>query len=297
MSIELDPNEQPQTRADLTDAERTAADKGHDDAFLAAFESDEDNTAAGAPAPAPEPVARREAPTPAPAPAPAVDDEDPFKGFSPKARELFAKIPELENDNRSLRGRVPALQREMEELRRENAALKASREAPPPPAAPAAPTALDKVRGELPEVADAIDEAFRKLQADRTAATPPPPPPAPAPSADHADDEATILSAAHKDWAPTMNSADFKLWVAVQPEDYQRTVMSTDKAAPVIEALTKFKAHQAVARARADATQTEADRRNKRASRGVTPGGNAAPLTPGVQSEHDAFLAGFNSPD
>lgn len=297
MSIELDTNEQPQTRADLSDAERTAADKGHDDAFKAAFESDEDNTAAGAPAPAHEPEARREAPTPPPpAPAPAVDDEDPFKGFSPKARELFAKIPELENDNRSLRGRVPVLQRENEDLKRRLAALETAPPAPAAPAAPAASSALDKVRGELPEVADAIDEAFRALQVQRTAA-PPPPAPAPAPSADHADDEATILSAAHKDWAPTMNSADFKLWVAVQPEDYQRTVMSTDKAAPVIEALTKFKAHQAAARERATATQTEADRRNKRTSRGVTPGGNAAPLTPGVQSEHDAFLAGFNSPD
>ena len=292
MSIELDNDEQPQTRADLTDAERTAADKGHDDAFKAAFESDEDNTAAGAPAPAPEPVARREAPTPAAAPA--VDDEDPFKGFSPKARELFAKIPELENDNRSLRGRVPALQRDLEELRRENAALKAAQAAPTPAAPPPGPSALERVRGELPEVADAIDEAMRALK-PATVAAPPPPAPAPA-SSDHEDDEATILSAAHKDWAPTMNSADFKLWVAVQPEDYQRTVMSTDKAAPVIEALTKFKAHQAAARERANATQTEADRRNKRASRGVTPGGNAAPLTPGVQSEHEAFLAAFNEP-
>lgn len=286
MSIELD--NEPQLRSDLSDAERVAADKLHDEAFAAAFESDQ-NQPAASPAPAPAP-AESTARTPASAPAPApVDADDPFAGFSPKARELFAKIPELENDNRSLRGRVPVLQRENEDLKRRLAAL----EQPSPAArtAPGEPTALERVRGELPEVADAIEEATREL---RQAASQAPAPTAPAKD-DHEDDEARILAAAHADWAPTMNSTDFKLWVATQPDEYSRAVMTSTKAAPVVEAITKFKAHQATARERVTAAQTEAERRNKRASRGVTPGGNPAPLTPESQTEHEAFLAGFNS--
>jgi hypothetical protein len=310
MENELD-NDTPQTRSDLTDAELVVADKAHDDAFRLAFETEDDDgskrTAAEAPAPAPVAApapAPSPSPTPAPAPAPAPApkppvEDDPFAGFSPKARELFAKIPELEHDNRSLRGRVPVLQRQVEELMRENAALKTQREAPSSPAAPAAPAerrAIDKVRGELPEVADAIAEEVRAALATRTPA-PPPAAPAPAPaSADHEQDEATILAAAHPDWQPTMNSTDFKLFVATLPEDRRQTIMSTDKAAPVALAITEFKVHKQAAQARADAATAEAARRNKRAERGVNPASNAAPLTPAEQTEHEAFVAAFNAP-
>ena len=296
MSIELE--DDPQLRSDLSEAERVAADKLHDEAFAAAFDKDEEQTAAS-PAPAPVPTeSTARTPIPAPAPAP-VDADDPFAGFSPKARELFAKIPELENDNRSLRGRVPVLQRENEDFKRRNQdlerRLKALEDQPPAArAAPAELTALERVRGELPEVADAIEEATRGLR--QAAAAPPPPPEPKTPvNDDHEDDEARILGATHADWAPTMNSTDFKLWVATQPDEYSRAVMTSTKAAPVVEAITKFKAHQATARDRVTAAQTEAARRNKRASRGVTPSGNAAPLTPEGQTEHEAMLAAFHA--
>lgn len=283
-----------QLRGDLTDAERTAADKMHDDAFAAAFADDGVDNAGPADeqSPAPAPVAAQ-APTPSPAPAPSVNDEDPFKAFSPKVREMFAKIPELENDNRSLRGRVPVLQRENEDLKRRLSALESSNTPPPAAPAPDAPRAIDKVRGELPEVADAIEEAFREREQQRAAApAPSAPTPAPAP-ATQADPEADAMNAAHPDWMPTMNSADFKLWVAVQGDEFSQRINDSRAAAPVIDAITKFKAHQSAAAARVEDTQ---QRRNRRASQAVTPPSSRAPVEPGAQTEHDAFLAGFNSP-
>lgn len=293
MGIERDDDTTEQLRGDLTDAERTAADKMHDDAFAAAFAFEGDtqpDSAEGSPSPAPAPVAAPAAPTPpAPAPATVAPADDPFKEFSPAVRDMFAKIPELENDNRALRGRVPNLQRENEEMRREIAALKARQDATPAaPAAPAAPKAIDKVRGELPEVADAIEEAVRNALPP---APPPPAPTPPAPSPAAADPEELAMNAAHADWQATMNSTDFKLWTAMQPD--AQVIQTSEKAAPVIDALTRFKAHQTAAATRSTETR---QRTSKRASAAVAPSSNGAPVTPAEQSEHDAFLEAFNSP-
>lgn len=101
------------------------------------------------------------------------------------------------------------------------------------------------------------------------------------------------MSAAHPDWKPTMNSADFKLWVAVQGDDFNARVMGSATAAPVIEAITKFKAHQTAAANRATETQ---QRRTRRAESAVTPRSSGNPVMPAEQTEHDAFLAAFNGP-
>jgi len=286
MSTE-DLNDDPQVRGDLTPEQQREADVASASAFEGGFQTDDGHQRTAAAAPEQKDEA---ADAPSKAAVNADDDTDPFAKFGPKVRELFAKIPEIEQENRSLRGRVPNLQRENEDLKRRLAALESR--TPEPAAAPpssAAKDAVDKVRGELPEVADAIEMAVREAF-ERTPAPPPQAPAAPAVQAKTDEDgEAAILAQAHADWAPTMNSTEFKLWIATQPENVRSVVMSTDKAAPVVEALSKFKEFKT------RAAPPPPARSDKRAAAAVTTRGNPAPIGDAEPTAEDAFMAGFNS--
>lgn len=287
MSTE-DLNDEPQVRGDLTPEQQREADVASASAFEGGFQTDDGHQRTAAAAPEQKDEA---ADAPSKAAVTADDDTDPFAKFGPKVRELFAKIPEIEQENRSLRGRVPNLQRENEDLKRRLAALESRTPEPAPtPPSNAAKDAIDKVRNELPEVADAIEVAVREAF-ERTPAPPAAPAASPAaPAKTEEDGEAAILAQAHADWAPTMNSTEFKLWIATQPDDVRSVVMSTDKAAPVVEALSKFKEFKT----RAAAPPPPA-RSDKRAAAAVTTRGNPAPIGDAEPTVEDAFMAGFNS--
>lgn len=311
----MDPelNDEPQLRSELSAEEQAASDKGAADAFRLAFGGDTDEqpgSAAQAPA-APPAAAPAPASSTAAAPAPNTgesrqEDDDPFKDLSPKARELLAEVPTLRRNFDALQGRLAPTQRKLAEVERENAELRrrldsgapAPSPAGSPPAANAPSAALERVRGELPEVAEAIEEMLARVPT----ASPPPPAPAPATTA-QGGDEAAIdaagqsLARVHPDWIPTMNSDGYKLWLAGQDRATQDELMSTNDPVIVADALTKFKGHK---RRGDDLARESADvnaRRENRTQRAVAPGRGAPP--PGdtaVMSEHDAMVAAFNSP-
>lgn len=314
-----------------TPAEREAARLAGEDAFNDVFKddapahaaADEGTPAPAAPAaPAPAPVADdkgqpagekgQAAPAPAPAAAPA-PVEDPFAGLPDGVKKVLSSVPQLESDVRETKGRVGTLQRESDTLKRENAELRrqlAERPvaAPVAPAAPAAaPTiaALELVRGQLPEVATAIEEVVKaRMQPPSTpAAAPAAPAPAapavvptaPAPPSDAVDAESlAALQGYDEKWAVKLHSDDFKLHLMTLPAAEREKVMSTNNAGVIISALAKFDRTRVAAPAPAD-TRDVGQRRSERVDRAAQPRGAGAPPPPAQQSAEDAFLHGFNS--
>lgn len=316
-----------------TDTEREAARLAGEDAFNSVFSDDAPARAAAdegkptpaapaAPAPAPavddkgQPVVEKgqAAPTPAPAAAPAAA-EDHFAGLPEAARKVLSGVPQLENDLRETKGRVSTLQRGFDEQKREADRLRAelaeSRRvaAAPAPAAPAAaPTiaALELVRGQLPEVASAIEEVVKAhMQPPSPPVAAPPAPAAPAaaptaaaPPADIDQDSLSALTAYDEKWAVKLHSEDFNLHLMTLPANERQKIQTTDNAAVVIAALTKFDRAQAAQREAVQAAQGGArdvgQRRSERVERAAQPRGAGAPPPPAQQSAEDAFLEGFN---
>lgn len=301
-----------------TDADRDAADKAAEAAFGLAFGSDEQealqagsNAPAEPPAAAPAPAASASAPAPAaPAPAPtagapapsADEHDDPFAGLHPKVRDMLGNHQKLA----AQAGRVPGLtsqltklQREVEELRKDRAA------APAPAATPSAPAPSpirelsDRIRGELPEVADVTDAIEAAL--NRQIAAPAPKAPAAAPpAADAGDDDpvataqADALRRVHPEWDKTFMSTDFNLWLSTQPEAFQTEVQTTNMAVIVSDALTKFGAHQQAGVVAAQRAEEAARQKNRLSSGRQVPGTRTPPRATGTYtSEEEAFEAGF----
>lgn len=296
-----------------TDDERRVADDAANAAFEQAFGDGEKTqppaespAPAATPAAAPAPAAAAPTPAPnAPAPSPAAaapatsaeEDDDPFAGLHPKLRDMLGNHQKLA----AQAGRVPGLTSQVTRMARELEALKKERAAAPAPTpSPAAPTpaqaAIDQIRGELPEVADAIELALNQ----KTPAAPTPPAPAPAadPGGDAETDQAAALREVHPDWDVKFMSPDFQLWLGLQPAEFQTKVQTTDQAVIVSHALTKFDAHQAAVAGRTQRAE-EAERQRKRLGAApAVPGSRTPPRTPAgtYTSEEDAFNAGFNSP-
>lgn len=299
---------------DVSEQDRIAGDQAADDAFAAAF-------ADGAAKPDPDVITSQQhvetkdkpaastpaAPAPAASTPPAAPPEDPYKDLSPALRDVVARAMLTENDLKAMKARVGPTQRENEDLKKRLAALEARANAPaaPAPVAKQRLAEVDRVAGELPEVADAIEARAAGLEARIDALTKPPSPvpiAAPAPTSDGDDSEtqrqSALLASVHPDWATHMNSTDYKLWVSSQGDDYRQRMFNTNSAAEVSGALTKFKAHQAQAQQLANATAQEAARRNRRTSAAVSPGGgNVRPADrAAAQSAEEAFAKAFNAP-
>jgi hypothetical protein len=214
---------------------------------------------------------------------------DPYAGLPDEVRTQLARIPGLEHDVASNRGRVAALNRELESARGGKAAQASAAAAP---ATQERVEAVEKVRGELPEVADAIEAAvaaaLRKPAAQaqtstqgQTTSTG---------SSDEDDPEVATLASEYPAWADTMVSEQFKLWLTTQPSEYRSKVMASSSAAVVIGALGKFE----VFKTQASAAEQLAARRTGRAAAAAIPQGKAKPAaTTSTMSEEDAFNAGF----
>lgn len=293
----MDPelNDTPdQLRSDLSAEEQAAADQGARSAFALAFGEEAPSTPAAVHTPAETTGNVADAP----ADRPETVDDDPFKDLHPKVRDMLAEVTTLKRDHEALKGRLAPTQQKLSRLERENEELRARTAAPAAPA-PAAPASekLEKVRGELPEVAEAIEEAFQRLSAPKPAVEPAASPaPARADETDPTDTAAASLAKVHPDWMQTMNSTDFKLFVAAKGNEYQTEISSTNDPVVVADSLSQFKAHKQRATDAAQRATEEASRRNNRTALAVTPGARQAPAGAGQMTEHDAFLAGFNSP-
>lgn len=281
------------TTTDATDATDPTADQATEDA---AFESGYQGNTEKAPAkPAAEAPADESKETPPeakepPAAAPVTPpvDDDPFKGLSQPVRDRLAMVDNLAHSLRTAEGRIAALQRV------QAAATK------PSPAAPAPPTVREVLRGELPEVADALDELENRLR--------------PAPAQASADEpaqgpedaavarEMQALTEVHSDWKEKSNSTDFSLWLATQGPQFADKVRSTASAAVLADALTRFKGYQqqhtvAVAQQAAAAAAAQASRTNRVAAAASLPThgrSNSTADNSTIEDEEErAMAAGF----
>lgn len=280
---------------------QTAIDE-NDAAEQAAFDSVfSDAPAASAPVPAAAPAAPAAAPAPAPA-APEEDEAvDPFADLPEPVRQVLARVTTLEHDVRTVTGRNAALQRKLDQFEQQG---RAPAPAVVPPPAPAPYKAREIVRGELPEVAEAMDEFEQMLKERNAPPAPAPtaaPEPAPAPAQQTADmdPETAALAEVDPNWATKMNSTAFKLWLSSQPSEYQNTIMSTDKAIQVVGALKKFDGFQESVSARSRPAEDAAARRNTRAAASVAPaGGTRGNPSAGRKpmTGEEAFAWGFENP-
>lgn len=249
-----------------TEAELNAAfNSGFDDDAPAATQP-----AAEAPAPSPEAAEAEQA----------ADEVDELAGLPPKVRELLAEmeslkqaaslVPTLEHRLRSAEGRVAALQKQVP--------------APTPPAPPRL-EAFERVKEELPEVAEAMEEYFQSRQAPRVESEQQVEPAAETPS---------VLAEEAPDWERTVVSNDFQQWLKSQDQAYRTKVETTNSEAVMLAAITKFDAYRTLQAERQAAAQKAAQTRQARVAGAVVPAG-AGRRAPTEMSLEDAFAAGFNS--
>jgi hypothetical protein len=258
--------------------------------FAPAFEK-KDDPEEGKAAPAPGPAAAP-APEPAPSPAPAV--QDPFAGIPEPVRNLLAEVPTLKHDLNTAIGRIGALQRELDKARA-SAAPAAPAAGPAEPPAEAPIEAVERVRGELPEVAEAIEESVKRALGKVAAAPAPAAPaaPAPAPSQQEADPELEALNGFDPEWGAKVHSTDFNLWMSTLPAEEQTRIRTTEKSAVLVGALTRFNKYQDGIREAVQAAQGAGERRSARAAAAVTPKGAPAPARAAPPTDEEAFEAGF----
>ena len=287
-----------------------AADAAEEAAFVSGFDTDgsgephDDGGDAGGDEPAAKGKAATKAPKPAQGEEAATDpsgaaSEDPFANLHPKVRERLDKLTDLETRDRArdehqrrMDGRFAALQRELD-------AIKKAQPAPPPPAPPAK---REAVRGELPEVAEMVDELEervrqeldKRLGARSDGAEAPPAPPA-APGKD-SDEQA--LEEVHPDWREKLRSDNFAAWLGQQPADYQEKVKKTRSAAVMSAALTKFDVAAASASPPSPpppVDRTKAARQARVAASAARPkGAGGHPPDPSDEDEEEAaFRSGF----
>lgn len=225
--------------------------------------------------------------------------DDPYAGLDPKIREKLADYDTLQHRYSALHGRLAPTQQQLETLRRENEELRRGRD--PGEATPPKKNAkVEKVRGELPEVADAIESAVQDALAERESRARPATREVPGNGGDDAgnansgqqgargQDPAALLEASHKDWREVMKSADFRLFVSAQGAEHSARINGSNDAGEVGAEITRFKENQ-----RRLAEQSERTR-SRRLERSVAPRGRPGGGSSAQQSDHDAFLEGFS---
>lgn len=176
---------------------------------------------------------------------------DPFAGLPEEVRNALARIPQLEHELRSTTGRVGALQRELAQAR---TPAQVALEAP-------AGSKLAALREELPEVAEALQEAMQQrgggVNADQLRAEL------------NAEFQESLLESHRPTWAQELTSNEFQSWLLTQPPAFQNEVKNSHKAATVLHALAQF---DKFADASAQRTQ-QLTQRNRRLASAVTPSG------------------------
>lgn len=100
--------------------------------------------------------------------------------------------------------------------------------------------------------------------------------------------EKNTLGVLHPDWSKTLESDAYKLWLATQAPEVQKTALTTYHAmelAPVIQSFKDFAGKQ-----------QSAQRNKERAEAAITPGSRTPAPMPAEQTEMDAFLSVFKKP-
>ena len=250
-------------------------EQDHEAAFMAGYKGD--------PQPA-LPAEEEAAPAPqgeAAANADVLDEVDEYAGLSPKVREQLQQLDSL----RQAASMIPTLEHRLRSAEGRVAAMQKSLPAPTPPAPPRMEK-VETLRDYWPDVVEAMEEMLHsKTQ-----------PKAEEPVSASQDDElpTPLLDAEMPDWGPKLAGPQFQTWLATQGPDYQTKVKMADSEGVVLAALTKFDAHQDLARARADAARKAVDTRTARATAAIAPA-TAGRREPATATLEDAFTQGFNT--
>ena len=214
--------------------------------------------------------------------------EDPFASLHPEVRARLEAVNrlamELETARRQL-GQIPALQSRIDKL---------AASVPREPAPPQRLEKVEKLRGELPEIADALDEIVSTLNTAREAAPAPQQETLqrvePADTADM-DEVMTTLDEARADWRQTLLSTEFQRWLAGQPESRRTEVTTTKKPAVILRALKDYD----TAKPAPTNPQATAARTTRMASAAQATSGAARRGGRTVTDDDAEFEAGFRS--
>lgn len=209
-----------------------------------------------------------------------VQEADELAGLPPTVRAKLeeietlraaaAQVPNLEHKWRSEQGRVAALQ----------AALRKQEAAAPPPEPPRLEK-VERVRAELPEVIEAMEEYFQSRQPQKVEAQP------------DAEAPLLILGEEAPDWEQTVTGMPFQQWIATQDPAYREKVNKTNSEAVMLAAIIKFDAHQQITTERQAAAQKAAQIRQARVAAAVVPNGSGSRAPSGNKTAEDWFQDGL----
>lgn len=270
----------PDPTPDLTPEQQASADAS---AFTQGFDSVGKADSQDEPA-APSPQADSEEP----AEAAKEDEEEPIPGLgftASQMRTLLAKIPhvdKLEEQLQKAHGKIGELNRTLQEL---------SQRPAPPAATPAADEgqSAEELEADYPDIARLVRLQIAK---EKLAATPQDPGPAAfgltAEQVERMFEERSMAQQHGEDWREAIvESDDYQLWLASQPDDYRERATMTPHARELAKVLDTYKTAKTTAADRAQ--------RNKaRLERSLTPEGVGG-RPPAGPSEIDEFRAGFHS--
>lgn len=240
-----------------------------------------DNTQAQSTSPAPKAASTDEP----------VEEADPFEGLPKAARELLASVPMMRTELETLRrqaGMVPALQSKIDRLEQGRTTA--------PPAGATQPNAprfekVEKLRGELPDIAEALDEianALTPMPKASTVANEAPPSATPTTESDPAIE---ALDGVRPSWSEDLFSTECQLWMSQLPAERQQEIRSTNKPGVILKFLNEFDGFKART---AQTRQTQTDR-TRRMGAAVAPRGDGRTtrsLAP-VDDEDADMEAGF----
>lgn len=195
--------------------------------------------------------------------------------------ERSARVDEIENQLRRAHGKIGELNANLQNL---SSQQKPTQNAP---AEQSGDEGTDRWAEDFPEVA----AIARKVAAEAVQAQLPTSQGQAAPALDQVEIEKAIniavMDATNEGWRDTVNSQDFTLWIATQPEDVQETYNTTISAKELGKVLKSFDSWKT-------STIDRSNRNKQRLEQALIPTGNASKVSH-APTAHDEFLAGFNS--
>lgn len=194
--------------------------------------------------------------------------------------ERAARVDAIEEQLQKAHGKIGELNRTMMNLQ--------SRPAEPTPQAPASvdDEFINEFEAQFPEFAPAVEARARRIAQEVMSQAQSGGVPV---SADEIGKQVNlaVMDATNPGWRETVQSTDFSLWIATQPDDVRQTYATTWDHGALGKIVSGFKQHQA-----AGAVRTNKSKQRLEAA--LTPESRGGRITHAI-SDEDAFAAGFES--
>lgn len=197
--------------------------------------------------------------------------------------EQAARVTSIEEQLRKAHGKIGELNGKLSERQPQQPTQSA-------PAVPVDDEELAAVERDYPEFAKLAEARARKIAAEMLQGHTPT---AQGPSADeiraeiNRDMQTALMDSLHDGWRDTVQSQDFSLWIATQPQDVQERYATTESAKELAGILKSFTTTR-------ESQQGRSARNKQRLEAALTPSGTAS-KTQHAPSAEDEFAAGFYS--